>query len=249
LEADVVSQNGFAPRDGNPGHRPKRHDKVKALTDPKVFPWVCAAWLAVTEGIAAAFDYHYIGPQLIFLSVAAMVPAIFWAAVPISALVLGVKHLLQHRYRVGIAWILMPAAAAAFIVPAHELGEILLFWSHKSSYDAIAQDAVAGHCSRAERLAWSAFVSFASCTTPVAVVIPWGEFVHLWIGIVYDPADEVAKPLSLRSPQWQSTPAGQALDSTYARSVRSLGNHYYLATGGCCFQDVPKSSSVVRAAP
>jgi hypothetical protein len=141
----------------------------------------------------------------------------------------------------------MPAAAAAFIVPAHELGDTLLFRSQKSSYDVIAKDAMAGHCSRAERLAWPAFVSFASCTTPVAVVMPWGEFVSLWIAIVYDAADEIAKPLSLRSPQWQSTPAGRALDSAHARSVRSLGDHYYLATGGCCFQDVPESSSVVQA--
>lgn len=210
---------------------------VKAFTDPKVFRWVCAAWLTATGGVAAGFDYHFMGPQIIYLSVVATVPAILWAAVPIWALVLGVKHLLQHRYRVGIAWILMPAAAAACVVPAHELGDILLFKSQKASYDVIAQDAMAGHCSRANRHAWPAFVSFASCTNPVAVVMPWGEFVSLWLGIVYDAADEIAKPLSLRSPQWQSTPAGQALDSTHARSVRSLGNHYYLATGGCCFRD------------
>ena len=220
---------------------------MRAFTDPRVFRWVCAAWLVVTEGIAGVFDYHYIGARIIYLSVVAMAPAILWAAVPVWALVSGVKRLLQHRYRVGIAWILMPAAAVACVVPAHELGDILLFRSQKTSYDVIAKDAMAGHCSRAERVAWPAFVSFASCTTPVAVVMPWGEFDSLWIGIVYDAADEIARPLSLRSPQWQSTPAGQALYSTHAMSVRSLGNHYYLATGGCCFRDVPESSGVVRA--
>ena len=247
MGVDLVSLNWLDRRNGNFGHRSKGHDTVKAFTDPRVFRWVCAAWFAVTEGIAGVFDYHYVGAQIIYLSVVAMAPAILWAAVPIWALVSGVKRLLQHRYRVGIAWILMPAAAVACVVPAHELGDILLFRSQKASYDVIAKDAMAGHCSRAERVAWPAFVSFASCTTPVAVVMPWGEFVSLWIGIVYDAADEIARPLSLRSPQWQSTPAGQALDSTHARSVRSLGNHYYLATGGCCFRDVPESSGVVRA--
>jgi hypothetical protein len=243
----VSVQKWLERRNGNPGHRPKEHDTVKAFTDPRVFRWVFAAWLAVTEGIAAVFDYHYIGPRIIEFSVFTSAPVILWVAVPIWALVLGVKRLLQHRYRVGIAWILMPAAGAACIVPAHELGDILLFKSQKAFYDVIAKDAMAGHCSRAERLAWPAFASFASCTTPVAVVMPWGEFVSLWIGIVYDAADEIAKPLSLRSPQWQSTLAGQAIDNTRAKSVRSLGNHYYLATGGCCFPEMPESSGVARA--
>jgi hypothetical protein len=208
---------------------------VNALFDPKVFPWVCAAWLTVTEGISVAFDYHYIGLQIIFLAVVTMVPAILWVLIPAFALVLGVKRLLQHRYRVGIGWLLVPAMAAALIVPANEFGDALRFRLEKPSYDAIAKDVAVGRCSSAERLAWRPYVAFASCTTPTAFVIPWGEFQSLWIGIVYDTADEIAKPRPLRSPQWRSTPAGQAFENSGTRSVRSLGNHYYLSVGGCCF--------------
>jgi hypothetical protein len=217
---------------------------VNGFIDPKLFPWVCAVWIAVTESISVAFDYHLIGPQIIFLGVVTVFPAVLWAAIPTSALVLGVKRLLQHRYRVGIGWLLVPAMAAAFAVPANELGDTLLFRLQRPSYDAIVADAAAGRCSSAERLARAAQVAFVSCTVPVTLVVPWGEFVSIWFGVVYDATDEIAKPLPLRSTRWRSTRAGEALDNAHTRSMRSLGNHYYLATGGCCLRDVGGSASV-----
>jgi hypothetical protein len=210
---------------------------VKAITDPKVFAWVCATWLAVTESIAAAFDYHYLGPQIIFLSVVTVAPVLLWATTPVVALVLGVKSLLQHRYRAGIGWLLVPVTAVAFAVPANLLTDTLTFRLQKPSYDAIAKAATAGRCSSTDRLAWQAFVAFASCKAPVAFVIPWGGFTSLWVGIVYDAADEIAKPVRVRSTQWQATSAGKGLEGAHARSVLSLGDHYYLAAGSCCLLD------------
>jgi hypothetical protein len=246
LQVVIVSQRKLASRNRAYGSAQGTR-QVNAFIHPKVFPWVCVGWLTITESISAAFDYHYIGPQIIFLAVVTLVPAVLWAAIPVSALVLGVKRLLQHRYRVGIGWLLVPATAAVFAVPANELGDTLLFRLRKPSYDVIAKDVVAGRCSSTERLTWRAEVAFASCTAPVALVIPWGEFTSLWSGIVYDAADEIAKPLPLRSAQWRSTPAGEALDNTYTKSVRSLGNHYYFARGGCCFRDVRDSRVVTQS--
>ena len=185
---------------------------------------------------SAAFDYHYAGPSIVFLAVVTFLPVLVWAAIPVATLVLGVRRLLQRRYRAGIGWLLVPATAAACIVPANELGDTLLFRLYKPSYDTIAKEASAGRCSSGEQLAWRVQVAFASCTAPVALVIPWGEFVSLWFGVIYDAGDEIAKPPLLRSAQWRSTPGGEALKNSHAKSVRSLGNHYYFATGGCCIR-------------
>lgn len=53
--------------------------------------------------------------------------------------------------------------------------------------------------------------------------------VERWEGLVYDAADQIAKPTALRQKAWRASDVGSILD--YSGATRSLGGHYFFGSG------------------
>jgi len=63
----------------------------------------------------------------------------------------------------------------------------------------------------------------------ITVIFVWGGFGSIWHGVIYDAADEIAKPPKGRSETWRKREIGELLACSGVRF--SLSDHYYRAGG------------------
>lgn len=197
----------------------------------QAFSYLCIVWLVLSVFVAAVFDYYNLALYLAFLlfTPLGILGALLWLSVPGGILYVTYKKLRAGQIRAAAAWMLVPVSVAVLMPVGHRAGDGLIFELHKSQYEFVVRQALAGHCSPPDGGRWPVAVEFLQCKPPVIVTFPWGGFLSGWEGIVYDAADQVAKPPALRQKAWRSSDVGQVLNDFGAR--QSLGGHYYFGGG------------------
>ena len=199
----------------------------------RVFACLCILWVVVSVVVAVLYDYENLAFFLVFSAMLILPVGIFaallWLSVPGGALYLTYRRLRARNLRAAAGWILVPVSVAALVPVGRRWGDVFVFELHKSQYQDVVRDALAGRCSPSPGRRWPVPVDFIQCKPPVAVIFPWGGFLSGWEGVVYDAADQISKPPALRLRAWSKTTVGQAL--VYSGARQSLGGHYYLASG------------------
>ena len=198
---------------------------IKAGT---VLSSLCVLWVVAIAFIAVTFDYYDLELFLIVQPRAGLAVAIA-CVVPFAALVAGVRRVDQREFLAGLGWLSVPVLGIATGLFGCRFGDDIMFRLNKPNYVRLVWDMSAGPCPSAESARWHARVLVAHCGSPTIVVIPWGESLGLWHGVIYDATDEISKPAVQRSLAWLSTDAGRALQNSGVG--RALGGHYYLAGG------------------
>lgn len=197
------------------------------------FAYFCILWVAVSVFLAVVYDYDDLTLYLIFFfllrPLVGILGALLWLSVPGGALYFAYRRLRSGRMRATAAWMIVPISLVVHTPAGHRLGDALIFELHKSQYQFVVRRTLAGHCSPPERGRWPAAVDFLQCKPPVIVIFPWGGFLSSWEGIVYDAADQIAKPPNLRQKAWRTSNVGTVLDDS--GETLSLGGHYYFASG------------------
>lgn len=188
--------------------------------------------MALSLFVAVAFDYDDLALYLVIFLLNPLVGilgATLWLSVPGGAIYMAYKRVRAGGIRAAAAWMLVPVSVTVLMPVGRRVGDGLIFELHKSQYEFIVRQAMAGHCSPPDGGRWPIAVDYLQCKPPVIVIFPWGGFLSSWEGIVYDAADEVAKPPILRQKTWRETDVGGVLSDSGA--TQSLGGHYYFAHG------------------
>ncbi len=198
-----------------------------------VFAYLCICSAAGSVFLAMIYDYDDLALYLVFLRFLfpflGVFGALLWLSTPCGALFLAYKRLRIRRIRAAAAWLLVPVSAAVFMPLGHRLGDALIFKLHESQYQFVVRQAAAGHCSLADGRRWPLAVDFLQCKPPVIVIFPWGGFLSSWEGVIYDEADQITKPPTLRQKVWRASNVGSVLD--YSGASQSLGGHYFFGSG------------------
>jgi len=168
----------------------------------------------------------------VFASVSFWPVLVLWAIFPIVGLVLAIRRLRGGHFWRAAAWLSLPAALVLFCFKGAVVGDVARFWLNKRAYDRAVADAHAGRCSADDRRAWGVNINGADCHEPVAIIFAWGGFLSMWHGVVYDAADQIAKPPEERSDAWRQREIGELLACSGASLA--FGNHYYRASGNYC---------------
>lgn len=149
-----------------------------------------------------------------------------WMIVPGILLIHAFRALILKRRLSGLRWIAVGALGVSIVWPGNFIGERLRFYTTKSAYDDVIANVEAGACSTRNS---PALVEFLECEKPILVTFEWGGLGSSWFGIVYDAADEIAKPVELRSASWKARDTGKMLSCSSIGVW--LGGHYYVAGG------------------
>lgn len=141
----------------------------------QAFSYLCIVWLALSMLVAAVFDYDDLALYLVFLLLNPLVGilrALLWLSVPGGALYMTYKRLRGGRICAAAAWMLVPVTVAALMPVGRRVGNALIFELHKSQYQFIVRQALAGHCSPPDGGRWPIAVDFLQCKPPVIVIFP-----------------------------------------------------------------------------
>ena len=191
----------------------------------RIFGIVCGVWLLGSVVLPAWGMLDNPFSLLVLLPVLLLVGP----AVPVGALLLGIKRFRKGRYRSGLGWLTILAASILLCFHGRSLGETLRFQWNKPSYDRVVADARAGRCAKADQKHWNVDIDAVDCSDPVTVIFVWDGFLSMWNGVIYDAGDQIAKTSRDRSPAWKNRAIGHLLSCS--GTSRSLGGHYYLAGG------------------
>jgi hypothetical protein len=208
-------------------------DRRRTRSYAWLFALVCGAWLLASLIIPAL----PVSEDIFF---AVMLPSIFffgsfwpaiavWAAIPATAALVAAVLLGRRRYRAAAVRGAFAAVGALVMVYGSFLGDMIRFQVDKPAYDRVVADIEAGRCGDDDRRRWNIAVDYVHCADPAIVIFVWGGFVSAWHGVIYDAADEIAKPASDRSIEWKHLPIGALLSCSGVKVP--LGGHYYRAGG------------------
>jgi len=198
------------------------------LTKGKVLHWMGSIWLLVSLSVSLAAAYGFPRLMVAFAMVgqSRWIYISLWSTVAVWLLFRALTILLLERRLAGLRWIGIVVLGALAVWPGAFVGERLRFYTTKYAYDRVIRDAEAGLCTDRK---WSAPVDLLDCEKPVVVTFGWGGFGSSWFGVVYDAADEIAKPAKERSAPWKAREIGNMLSCSGVGT--GLGGHYYLAGG------------------
>jgi hypothetical protein len=202
-----------------------------ARLDSILLALLACLWLA-SALVLPSFPSTNLWLDLVFASVSFWPVLVLWAIVPVVALVLAIKRLRGGNFGRAVAWLSLPAALVLFIFKGPVIGDAAQFWLNKRAYDRAVADAHAGKCAADDRRSWGVEIDGADCREPVTIIFAWGGFLSTWHGVVYDAADQIAKPPEERSGAWRNRDIGELL--ACSRVSFAFGNHYYRASGNYC---------------
>ena len=155
--------------------------------------------------------------------------AIAWASVPILAFLIALNSIRTGDALAGMRWLVLPAIAIVFLLPGALIGERTRFYLTRASYDRVVSEVAAGRCDNLLAPPWHSGVDGLECGKSGPIIFDWGGLGSVWYGVVYDPSDQIGKPVKERSGDWRQRTTGQMLGCSWAGA--SLGGHYYLASG------------------
>lgn len=208
-------------------------DRAGLAWPTRLFAIACGVWLLASLIIPALpvgedIFFNVLLPSVLVFGT--LWPAMAaWAAIPAGAMLLAAKRLVRRRYRAASAWAAFAALGALVMLYGSFLSDAMRFQFGKSAYERVVADARAGRCTDADRRQWKVAIDEIHCSDPIVIIFVWGGFVSMWHGVVYDAADEIAKPPSERSPEWKHRPIGALLSCSGVKMP--LGGHFYRAGG------------------
>jgi hypothetical protein len=191
----------------------------------------CLIWYGVTmcAFLIMTFDVARLLAAIVIALGFAWVVLAAWLLVPLFAAIQSVRLLVARRPMAAFGLLPVPAIAIAIFVFGSTIATETHWRYSRPSYERVVDDALHGKCSGEDRKHWRATIDTYDCERPVTVVFLWGGFLSSWYGVIYDEADEIAKPANGRSNGWKHRDIGALLSCS--EGYKSLGNHYYLASG------------------
>lgn len=194
---------------------------------PRGFSIVCGVWFIASLTVRSLPGSEYL--LFLLLVTGGVWFAVFlWTIVPAIAIFLAINRIVTRQYRSAAGWLMVPAAGVLVYFLGTDVGDIIRFRLNKASYDRIASDAIAGKCAQDGHVYRSVAIDAIDCH-PVTIIFPWGGFLSIWHGVVYDAEDQIIKPARDRSAAWKNREIGALLSCSGADLT--LGDHYYRASG------------------
>lgn len=187
----------------------------------RVFRSAVALWVILTGFYCFA---AFIDDGTTFLIALGSEPLIaFWIGVVAWSSVRLVMRLRSQAVRPALRAALVPALAIGAVLYGRDIGDVVRFEIERPSYVAAIAAVRAGSSddSHVE----------SDIGPPLVAYFPWGGFLSVSYGVVFDEADQMAKPAAVRQEAWKARRI--PFELTCEGAVLPVGGHFYIGRFSC----------------
>lgn len=187
----------------------------------RAFRSAVALWI-ILSGIYCFLAF--IDDDILFFTALGSLPLIvFWVGVVVWSSVLAAMRLWSHAYRPALRAALVLPLATGVIFYGQDVGDVVRFEIERPSYIA-AIAAARGGRSDNEHVE-------IDVGPPMVAYFPWGGFLSVSYGVVFDETDQMVKPVAARREAWADR--GVPVELKCEGGVLAVGGHFYVGRFSC----------------